>query len=78
MINNMRGTIKWYHPAKHIGFLVTNDDNREMFMHINDCLGFVPEAGMAVEFETGIDGRGRVKAIRIERIDGGGAVGRDK
>lgn len=63
----MRGSIKWYHTVKHIGFLVTDDGNREVFIHINDCLGFIPEAGMPVDFEMGWDGKGRSKAVRIKQ-----------
>ena len=64
----MRGVIKWYHITKHIGFLVTDSDNREIFIHINDCIGFTPEAGIPVEFELGLDTKGRSKAIRIKRV----------
>jgi cold shock CspA family protein len=63
----MRGKIKWYHTTKHIGFLVT-DDNREVFVHINDCQGFTPEAGIRVNFEFGVDGKGRTKAVRIQQL----------
>ena len=66
MDKNMRGTIKWFHRTKHIGFLITNDGNREVFVHINDCIGFSPEVGMPVEFEVGQDGKGRAKAVRIK------------
>ena len=64
----MLGTVKWFHTIKHIGFLITDQDNREIFMHINDCQRFVPEAGMPVEFEMGFDGKGRAKAVRIQRV----------
>jgi cold shock CspA family protein len=64
----MRGVVKWYHPVKHIGFLVTDRGNQEMFLHINDCEGFTPAIGMAVEFDIGQDWRGRTKAIRIRKI----------
>jgi len=76
----MKGVIKWYHTTKHIGFLVTDSDNREVFIHINDCLGFTPEAGMPVEFEIGLDTKGRSKAIRIKRVGVGVGVnhGNDK
>ena len=68
MNQNMRGTIKWFHRTKHIGFLITNDGNREVFVHVNDCMGFSPEVGMPVEFEVGLDGKGRAKAVRIKRV----------
>ena len=73
----MQGVIKWYHTTKHIGFLVTDNDNREIFIHINDCLGFTPRAGMPVEFEMGLDTKGRSKAIRIKRV-GVGVIYGDK
>ena len=68
MSNQVRGIIKWYHTTKHIGFLVTDKDNREVFIHINDCVGFTPEAGLLVEFEIGLDTKGRSKAIKIKRV----------
>ena len=67
MNKSMRGVVKWYHPGKHIGFLVTDQENRELFMHVNDCAGFIPEVGVVVEFELGLDKQGRPKAIRIKR-----------
>ena len=68
MNKSMRGVVKWYHPEKHIGFLVAEIDNREVFFHINDCEGFSPAVGMTVEFDIGQDWRGRTKAIRIKEV----------
>lgn len=61
----MKGTIKWYNETKHFGYLLTEGDNREVFFHVNDCNGFVPKESMAVEFEHGVDSKGRSKAIKI-------------
>jgi len=75
MSERIRGVIKWYSTKKHLGFLVTNEGNREIFIHINDCLGFVPGIGMPVEFEIGLDTKGRSKAIRIKRVGVGASYG---
>ena len=64
----MQGIIKWFHTVKHIGFLVTDEGNREIFMHLNDCQGFIPEAGIPVNFQMGVDGKGRAKAVKIQRV----------
>lgn len=68
----MRGVIKWYSEDKHFGYLLTINENREVFFHINDCTNFVPGEMMPVEFEYGQDRKGRLKAIRINRVCVGG------
>ena len=68
----MRGTIKWYHITKHFGFLLADEGNREVFFHVNDCRGFVPEEGIYIEFEPGLDRKGRPKAVKINRVCVGG------
>lgn len=64
----IKGIVKWYSMIKHFGFLLTDEDNREVFFHINECQGFSPEEGMNVEFELGKDGRGRTKAMKIVTV----------
>ena len=61
------GVIKWY-GAKSFGFLVSDEDNREVFFHLNDCDGFVPREGTRVEFAMGLDRNGRPKATKIKSI----------
>lgn len=68
MSKSLRGVVRWYHALKRIGSLVTDDDNKEIFLHADDCEGFVPEIGMAVEFQFGTDVKGRSKAMRIKQV----------
>ena len=71
-MSRMQGVVKWYSVVKHFGYLLTINRNQEVFFHINDCSDFVPEEMMRVEFEYGHDRKGRVKAIRINRVSVGG------
>lgn len=67
MSKRINGVIKWY-SEKHFGFLVTAEDNKEVFFHINDCNSFTPQEGAPVEFEMGLDRKGRSKAINIKSV----------
>lgn len=67
MSKRIRGIVKWYHSQKHFGFLLTDEDNREVFFHVNDCRGFEPKENISVEFDLGLDKRGRAKAINIKK-----------
>lgn len=69
----MRGIVKWYHSDKHFGFLMADENNGEIFFHINDCIGFSPTENMPVEFESGFDRKGRPKAVKINRVSVGGS-----
>ena len=68
MNKRMRGTIKWYHKEKHFGFILSDEDNREIFFHIDDVQGFAPAENMLVEFEMGLDRMKREKAMNIKTV----------
>jgi len=38
-----KGVIKWYSTKKHFRFLLTDEDNREVFFYVNDRGDFVPQ-----------------------------------
>ena len=59
------GRIKFYHRKKHFGFIVSHDENREVFFHIVDCKDFFPEENLQIEFNLGLDPKGRTKALNI-------------
>jgi len=63
----IKGIIKWY-SQKHFGFLLTAKDNKEVFFHIDDCNSFTPQEGAPVEFEMGLDRKGRPKATNIKSV----------
>ena len=62
------GIIKWYHKEKHFGFILSDEDNREVFFHINDCHKFTPTENMPIEFEMGLDRTKREKAMNIRTV----------
>ncbi|MBN2567705.1 cold shock domain-containing protein [Candidatus Woesearchaeota archaeon] len=48
----MKGTVKWYNPAKGYGFIV-GDDKKEYFVHHSQLPeGAVPQQDESVTFET--------------------------
>ena len=69
-MKRLSGKIKWYHLTKHFGFLLSNENNKEFFFHINDCQGFSPQEGQEVEFEIGTDKKNREKAVKIVSVRG--------
>lgn len=65
MSERIVGSIKWYHEVKHFGFILRDDNNGEIFFHINDCERFNPIENLPVTFEIGQDRMNRTKAIKI-------------
>ena len=61
------GSIKWYSNQKHFGFIISHDENREFFFHIDEC-DFEPLEGMEIAFTLGQDGKGRTKATQVKRV----------
>ena len=59
-----KGYIKWQNPTRKFGFLISSDENREIFFHFSDC-NFEPEINAEVEFSIGVDTAGRAKAMKI-------------
>jgi cold shock protein len=50
----MQGEVKWFDPKKGFGFIVTEDDDREIFVHFSglEMEGFRKlKHGQRVEFE---------------------------
>lgn len=62
------GTLKWWSDQKHFGFLISHDEDREYFAHVNDFQGAIPKQGVQFEFSVGADRSGRTKAIKIVSV----------
>jgi cold shock CspA family protein len=58
------GVIKWW-GSRGYGFIIRHANNGEVFAHISDTQGFVPEGGQQVTFELGSDKKDRPKAMAI-------------
>jgi cold shock CspA family protein len=59
------GKIRNFNTHKGFGFIRESLTNDEIFFHVTDCVGFIPEVGIEVRFEVGRDKLNRVKAINI-------------
>ena len=58
----MQGTVKYFTQDQGFGFIEPSDGSRDVFFHISQCGGYVPEQGDAVEFDVGTDNAGRPQA----------------
>ncbi len=66
----MTGTVKWFNQAKRFGFIIRDDGEADVFVHGGDIKPYKLQEGVRVEFELGQDAQGRLKAIRVRRVDG--------
>lgn len=62
------GTVKWFNPVKGYGFIESEDDGKDVFVHITAVqragLKTLKE-GQILAFERGTDPQGRVSAIDL-------------
>lgn len=66
-----RGTVKWFDAEKGYGFLQSDTEKREFFVHqsnIEDIEGTL-EKGQRVEFEVG-EGKKGPMAINVRTLEG--------
>ena len=66
------GTVKWFNPTKHYGFIQPEDGSKDVFVHISA----VKRAGLTglregqrVQFELESDSQGKVSATDLVVLD---------
>ena len=63
-----RGTVKWFNPAKGYGFIIPEDGNKDVFVHISAVqkAGLTTlNEGQTIEYEE-IANRGKTSAENIK------------
>jgi len=60
------GTVKYFNEAKAFGFIMSDDDKAEIFVHHSGLIEKVRE-GDKVEFET-MQGKKGLNAINVKRV----------
>lgn len=68
----MKGTVKWFNPARGIGFILGEDGN-DYFVHYSNIVDSnskyrMLKKGNDVNFEVGTDDTGRISAKNVTRI----------
>jgi|TARA_Y100000034_G_scaffold5622_1_gene6289 CspA family cold shock protein len=66
----MQGKIKWFNPTKGYGFITSNEDSKDIFLHISALeVANITELqeGQEVTFEIG-EHKGKSNAIDIKIV----------
>lgn len=66
------GTVKWFNPAKHFGFIQPEDGSSDVFVHITavEAAGLTTlREGQRVEYELENDEKGKVSATGLNVLD---------
>lgn len=66
------GTVKWFNPAKHFGFIQPEDGSSDVFVHLTavEAAGLTTlREGQRVEYELENDEKGKVSATGLNVLD---------
>lgn len=61
------GTVKFFNEAKGYGFIVEDDTNRDIFVHVTGLGGLTIRESDRVEFEV-VEGKKGLNAVQISKI----------
>ncbi|PWJ56526.1 CspA family cold shock protein [Dyadobacter jejuensis] len=61
------GTVKFFNEAKGYGFIVEDDTNRDIFVHVTGLGGLTIRENDHVEFEV-VEGKKGLNAVQIRKI----------
>lgn len=63
-----QGKIKFFNETKGFGFIIGDDDGKEIFFHTTQVVGITPSANDRVQYDTQKGNKG-LAAIQVEIIN---------
>lgn len=61
------GTVKFFNEAKGYGFIVEDDTNRDIFVHVTGLDGLTIRENDRVEYEV-VEGKKGLNAVQVSKI----------
>ncbi len=61
------GTVKFFNEAKGFGFIVDDETNKDIFVHVTGLGGLTIREKDQVEYEV-IDGKKGLNAVKVKKI----------
>ena len=62
------GVVKFFNESKGYGFIVEDDTNRDIFVHITGLNGATIREKDRVQFEV-VDGKKGLNAVKVKKIE---------
>ncbi len=64
------GVVKFFNESKGYGFIVEDDTNRDIFVHVTGLNGLILREKDRVQFEV-VDGKKGLNAVKVQKMDAG-------
>ena len=61
------GTVKFFNEAKGYGFIVEDDTNRDIFVHVTGLDGLTIRENDRVEYEV-VEGKKGLNAVQVSKL----------
>lgn len=61
------GTVKFFNEAKGYGFIVEDDTNRDIFVHVTGLGGLTIRENDRVEYEV-VEGKKGLNAVQVSKL----------